>query len=214
MFTKEELAGHSGQSFGGEEESKIMLAVLGSVFDVTKGKKHYGPGGAYSFFTGKDASRSFVTGVFRDDPTAPLPDDLSDLTPPEVKEVFNWLSFYQKDYTWVGKLVGPFYTESGTRTEVWRVLDAGLLEAERLETEQKAEQAQYPQCNSKWSQAEGGLVWCTRSVDEDLLVPRQVRSTGSKSVRCACVPVVEAEKLPGKFAPYPGCPPDSPSCVP
>lgn len=39
-------------------------SILGEVFDVSKGAKHYGKGGAYEGFTGKDASRSFVSGDF------------------------------------------------------------------------------------------------------------------------------------------------------
>lgn len=31
---------------------------------MSKGAKHYGKGGAYEGFTGKDASRSFVSGDF------------------------------------------------------------------------------------------------------------------------------------------------------
>lgn len=39
--------------YDGKEGSKgLYLAVLGQVFDVTKGHKHYGPGGAYHFMTG------------------------------------------------------------------------------------------------------------------------------------------------------------------
>ncbi|KAJ0807086.1 putative cytochrome b5-like heme/steroid binding domain-containing protein [Helianthus annuus] len=35
-----------------------------SVFDVTKGKSHYGKGGGYNHFSGRDASRAFVSGNF------------------------------------------------------------------------------------------------------------------------------------------------------
>ncbi len=38
-----------------------MLSVRGRVYDVSKGKKHYGPGTGYNFFTGRDATRSFLT---------------------------------------------------------------------------------------------------------------------------------------------------------
>jgi len=37
------------------------------VFDVTKGRKHYGPGGGYSFFSGRDGSRAFVSGDFTEE---------------------------------------------------------------------------------------------------------------------------------------------------
>lgn len=48
LFTVEELGKYRGND-GGD----IYLAVLGQVFDVTKGRKHYGPGGTYHFFTGE-----------------------------------------------------------------------------------------------------------------------------------------------------------------
>lgn len=32
---------------------QVYLAILGHVFDVTKGSKHYGPVGTYHFFTGE-----------------------------------------------------------------------------------------------------------------------------------------------------------------
>lgn len=39
--------------YDGEEGSQgIYLAILGQVFDVHKGQKHYGPGGAYHFMAG------------------------------------------------------------------------------------------------------------------------------------------------------------------
>ncbi|XP_067864046.1 neuferricin isoform X2 [Heptranchias perlo] len=49
LFTKSELSRYSGA----EGSPGLYLSVLGQVFDVRRGKQHYGPGGAYSFFTGK-----------------------------------------------------------------------------------------------------------------------------------------------------------------
>ena len=48
LFTREELKQYRGEG-GGD----VYLSVLGQVFDVTAGKKHYGPGGSYHFFTGE-----------------------------------------------------------------------------------------------------------------------------------------------------------------
>ena len=47
VFTQEELGNYKGV-----DGSPVYLAVLGQVFDVTKGRKHYGPGGGYEFFAG------------------------------------------------------------------------------------------------------------------------------------------------------------------
>lgn len=39
--------------YDGEDGSKgLYLAILGQVFDVHKGHRHYGPGGAYHFMAG------------------------------------------------------------------------------------------------------------------------------------------------------------------
>lgn len=48
LFTLDEL-----EKYRGQDGNDIYLAILGQVFDVTKGSKHYGPGGTYHFFTGE-----------------------------------------------------------------------------------------------------------------------------------------------------------------
>lgn len=48
LFTSEQL-----KKFDGKDESKgPYLSILGRVYNVRKGKKHYGPGGGYEFFSG------------------------------------------------------------------------------------------------------------------------------------------------------------------
>lgn len=47
LFTQEELI-----QFNGIDMKQMYLAILGNVFDVTKGKKHYGKGSGYNFFIG------------------------------------------------------------------------------------------------------------------------------------------------------------------
>ncbi|KAL7272104.1 hypothetical protein RUND412_005098 [Rhizina undulata] len=54
---------------GSNPNLPIYVAVNGSVFDVSANPATYGPGGGYSFFAGKDASRAFVSGCFREDLT-------------------------------------------------------------------------------------------------------------------------------------------------
>uniref|UniRef100_A0A3Q2PZ02 Membrane-associated progesterone receptor component 1 n=2 Tax=Fundulus heteroclitus TaxID=8078 RepID=A0A3Q2PZ02_FUNHE len=43
--------------YDGLQCPRILMAVNGKVFDVTRGKKFYGPEGPYGVFAGRDASR-------------------------------------------------------------------------------------------------------------------------------------------------------------
>jgi len=52
---------------GTDPDKPIYLAVNGTIFDVTAGRRHYGPGGSYHFFAGADATRAFVTSCFQED---------------------------------------------------------------------------------------------------------------------------------------------------
>ncbi|RFU31931.1 hypothetical protein B7463_g4399, partial [Scytalidium lignicola] len=63
QLTDEELKLYDGFN----QDLPIYLAVNGTIYDVTAGRKHYGPHGSYHFFAGADASRAFVTGCFRED---------------------------------------------------------------------------------------------------------------------------------------------------
>lgn len=53
LFTKEELWKHYR---GGDGSKGLHIAIMGRVYDVKKGVKHYGPGGGYSFFAGMQVS--------------------------------------------------------------------------------------------------------------------------------------------------------------
>ncbi|KAJ5682937.1 hypothetical protein N7462_006102 [Penicillium macrosclerotiorum] len=57
---------------GADPSLPIYLAVNGSIFDVSANPMIYGPGGSYNFFTGRDATRAFVTGCFKEDLTPDL----------------------------------------------------------------------------------------------------------------------------------------------
>ncbi|CAG5115270.1 unnamed protein product [Candidula unifasciata] len=183
VFSKEELA-----KFKGDNGETIYLALVGHVYDVSKGRKHYGPGGGYEFFAGIDGSKAYVTGQFDKDG---LVDDISELTPAEVLSLDNWKSFYEKDYTFVGKVEGAFYDKNGAELpmlDVYRKkLKIAMLEKEMVENDNRL----FPPCNSEWSQASGGRIWCTKlsgGIARDWVgVPRMYYVAGSSKPRCACV---------------------------
>ncbi|KAF4550665.1 Cytochrome P450-like protein 89 [Elsinoe fawcettii] len=60
LLTDAELAAYDGT----DPNKPIYLALNGTIYDVTAGRNYYGPGGMYGFFSGKDASRAFITGCF------------------------------------------------------------------------------------------------------------------------------------------------------
>merc|ERR1719481_950908 len=83
----------------------ICVAVNGKIFDVTRGKKFYGPGGPYSSFAGADASRGLAT--FSVEPVSDSYDDLSDLKPGEMEQVKEWELQFSEKYDLVGRLLKP-----------------------------------------------------------------------------------------------------------
>lgn len=61
-FTLEQLRHYDGVKSNG----RILIAILNKVFDVSRSADFYGPGGPYSAFAGRDASRYHKLGTFRD----------------------------------------------------------------------------------------------------------------------------------------------------
>jgi predicted heme/steroid binding protein len=64
-LTLDDLAAYDGT----DEDKPIYLSINGTIYDVSAGRRIYGPGGGYHFFAGTDASRGFVTGCFAEDRT-------------------------------------------------------------------------------------------------------------------------------------------------
>jgi len=48
VFSQEDLLMYDGS----DSSKAVYLAILGSVYDVSSGSRHYGPGGSYDFFSG------------------------------------------------------------------------------------------------------------------------------------------------------------------
>ncbi|KAK4213286.1 cytochrome b5-like heme/steroid binding domain-containing protein [Rhypophila decipiens] len=95
--------------YNGENNMPVYLAVRGRVFDVTRGRNFYGPGGPYANFAGRDASRGLACGSFDEemltkDLDGPL-DKLDDLGRDEMEALQGWEERFSEKYLVVGRLV-------------------------------------------------------------------------------------------------------------
>ncbi|KAI1908872.1 hypothetical protein LOZ12_005080 [Ophidiomyces ophidiicola] len=65
LLTPSELSLYNGTS----PDLPIYVSINRTIYDVSASPHAYGPGGSYSFFAGRDATRAFVTGCFEEDLT-------------------------------------------------------------------------------------------------------------------------------------------------
>lgn len=94
------------REYDGVKNERILVAVNGKVFDVTKrGKGFYGPDGAYGIFAGHDASRGLALFRLDKDVIKDEFDDLSDLSGMEMESVKEWEMQFTEKYDLVGKLL-------------------------------------------------------------------------------------------------------------
>jgi len=102
-FTPKTLA-----KFDGKDDGRVLLAINGTVFDVTAGKSFYGPGGPYGNFAGRDASRGMAKQSFEIDMLTPIDeplDKIDDLSKSEIESMNGWIDFFTHKYLVCGKLV-------------------------------------------------------------------------------------------------------------
>mmetsp|Transcript_6647 Transcript_6647/g.11838 ORF Transcript_6647/g.11838 Transcript_6647/m.11838 type:complete len:281 (+) Transcript_6647:93-935(+) len=89
-----------------EEPTPVYLSVQGTVFDVSKGRDFYGPGGPYEMFAGRECGAALATMSFDES----LLDDLSaceTLGVGDKAELENWLEKFEhyRCYPIRGRLV-------------------------------------------------------------------------------------------------------------
>ncbi|CAF0750553.1 unnamed protein product [Didymodactylos carnosus] len=206
LFQLEEL-----KQYQGPASVELYLAILGHVFNVSRAPKFYGADGSYRLFVGRDASRSFNTGDMSEQG---LSDDLTGLNDEDISSVYEWLQFYYKDYSFIGKLIGRYFDQNGNPTQQWfNVLKSVEVVKEKNKRNEK-EQQEYPPCNNEFSQATGKRVWCTNKsggIERSWIgFPRRLFSTEKKIERCACI--LETELNNPNLKEYDNCPPTSHEC--
>jgi len=203
LWAREELAKYNGT----DEDLPILLSILGSVFDVTKGRNHYGAGGGYNHFAGRDASRAFISGNFTGDG---LTDNVKGLTSTEIKSIVDWRNFYHRSYIYVGKLVGRYYNHDGEPTKELKGVEVKAARGAQLLEKQKAYEDKLPNCNSRWSDQHGGEVWCESGYPRLVQMPSEIALSGKMSKRCACFK--EEELNQSGLELYEGCDPYASLC--
>lgn len=94
---------YSANETGSGETAPLWLAIRGRVYDVSQGKKFYGPGAPYHKFVGRDATRAFGTGCTEPDC---LIASLDGLDAHQIREADRWIEYYalHDKYTFVGTL--------------------------------------------------------------------------------------------------------------
>jgi len=207
LFTAAELSEYDGAS----DPNKLALAIMGEVFDVSKGAKYYGPGKGYHFFCGKDGTRAFVTGEFNKEGLIP---DVNGLTGEQMLGIEDWLKFYRKDYQIMGKVIGHYYDPDGNPTPATRIANREIRLAHKEKNIEDELKKKLPTCNSKFSSSEGKTLWCSDKsggIDRNWVgVVREYTHPTTKAKRCACVPpdLLNDPNL----SLYDGCLPDAIEC--
>jgi len=106
-LTLDQLKQFDGKAGGEEGENRILIAVNHNIFDVSRGRHLYGPGGPYELYAGQDASRGLATFSVKPDIISDTYDDLSDLSPSENDSLREWESQLRDKYDVVGRLLAP-----------------------------------------------------------------------------------------------------------
>ncbi|CAH2073500.1 unnamed protein product, partial [Iphiclides podalirius] len=211
IFSQEELSRYNGII-----HERLYLAVLGHVFDVTDGDKHYKPGSSYNYFIGKDGSRALVTGNFKDE--SHLKDHVIDLPCNDLLTLVNWQQTYRKKYKFLGLLEGRFYDTQGEETKYLKKVKSKLKDCREDEINAEKENQKYPPCNAMWNEDETSRVWCTKSsggITRDWVgVPRLLFTPGEEYPRCVCVNLGNENSSTNLLKLYDNCPQSSTSCPP
>jgi len=97
-YTADELA-----TFDGSDPAKpILLAVRGTIYDVTRGRTFYGPRGPYALFAGKECARAFALDSLE---ATDCTGDLSGLPEPKLRRLEEWIETFEMKYGAIGRLI-------------------------------------------------------------------------------------------------------------
>jgi cytochrome b involved in lipid metabolism len=96
-YPSSELIKHDGS----DPNVRVWVVVKGVIFDVSRNRSTYAPGGSYHIFAGKDVSKAFGKSSLQPEDCIA---DYSDLDPSELETLDKWFGFFEKRYNTIGKV--------------------------------------------------------------------------------------------------------------
>ncbi|MEM7435469.1 MAG: cytochrome b5-like heme/steroid binding domain-containing protein [Myxococcota bacterium] len=88
---------------GSDPTRPLLIAIRGRVYDVTRGRDFYGPGGPYGMFAGKDCTRALAKMSFDEADFTASEEGLDDS---ERDQLEDWIETFEGKYGSIGALVG------------------------------------------------------------------------------------------------------------
>jgi membrane-associated progesterone receptor component len=97
-YSLSELAGYDGS----DPTKPLLVGIRGYVYDVTRGRDFYGPGGPYGMFAGKDCTRALAKVSFDE---ALFTGDIEGLDADELDKLEEWIGMFAGKYRRIGRLL-------------------------------------------------------------------------------------------------------------
>ncbi|KAK1365903.1 hypothetical protein POM88_041464 [Heracleum sosnowskyi] len=87
---------------GSDPNKPLLMAIKGQIYDVSRSRMFYGPGGPYALFAGRDASRALALMSFE---SKDLTGNIDGLSPDELEVLQDWEYKFMEKYVKVGQVV-------------------------------------------------------------------------------------------------------------
>jgi membrane-associated progesterone receptor component len=100
-ITPDQLAKHTGA----DPFKPIYLAIRGTVYDVSKGRAFYGPGGGYAALAGTECARALAKMSLKPEDLDCA--DLGDCSPSQLATLEEWEAKLKAKYPVAGQVVAP-----------------------------------------------------------------------------------------------------------
>ena len=184
------------------QNRRLLLVILGRIYDVTRGRQFYAVGEDYhGFCLGVDHTRAFLEVDFEKSGG----DDVSALTPGQCLVISTWSNFYvQKNlsgvYPFIGLHEGSFYDGSGQPTGALHNFSKCVARGEAMKAELAAASAAALNCSQRIVAQERAGTWTAFECGPPA-VPRQ-SGLPNETQRCICVvdPCEDAEEQCASWA--------------